>query len=54
MRGDVLGDPDPGRLAQLGVRLLVDLHLSRPLLLPRCESEENEEDAINIVEVFHT
>ena len=28
---DVLGDLDPGRLAQLGVRLLEHLHLSRAL-----------------------
>ena len=35
--GDVLGDLDPGRLAQLGVRLLEHLHLSRAL--------EREKDA---------
>ena len=32
VRCDVLGHPGPVRLAQLGVRLLVDLHLSRPLV----------------------
>ena len=38
---DVLGDLDPGRLAQLGVRLLEHLHLSRAL--------ERRKDALKIL-----